>query len=116
MAPRSARKAYAPHAASARPAAAVSAVHSMASRKIACNAPAVASSAIPARRISPDRNRWSISAAPLQIAGVQSQRDGADDQEEDHRLAADQALHEIGEMQGERQIPEQAAQGIGGLE
>src|SRR5258706_2616349 len=79
-------------------------------------APAVASSAMPAMRITPDRKKVSISASPLQVAGVQGQRDGADDQVKQDGFTADQALDEIREMQGEGQISEQAAQPVGSLE
>src|SRR5258706_1147189 len=79
-------------------------------------APAVASSAMPAMRIRPDRKNVSITASTLQLAGVQGQRDGADDEVKQDSFAADQALDEIREMQGERQIAEQAAQRVGSLE
>ena len=57
-----------------------------------------------------------MSASPLQVAGVQGQRDGADDQVKQDGFAADQSLDEIREMQGEGQIAEQAAQRVGSLE
>src|SRR5256885_4168172 len=79
-------------------------------------APAAPSRAVPAIRIRPDRKKLSMSASPLQVAGVQGKRDCADDQVKQDGFTADQALDEIPEMEGEGQIAEQTAQCVGRLE
>src|SRR3954447_15285135 len=49
-------------------------------------------------------------APPLQIAGVQSERDGAHHQIKHHRLRADQSADEVDEMLSKRHVAEQAAE------
>src|SRR5436309_16076402 len=71
---------------------------------------------MPASRIRPERNSGSMSAPPLQVSGVQSQCDGADDDIEQHGFRSHQALDEVGKIQGERKMAEQIAQSVGGLE
>lgn len=57
-----------------------------------------------------------MSTLPLQVAGIECQGDGADDEVKAYCLGAHQPLSERAKMAGERELADQAAQGIGGLE
>src|SRR5262252_6645975 len=114
--PISARKAKAPHAAKASPAMPSKVVQIVPSTTTVRMPTAAPSSAIPASNISRWRKDASMSAAPLQIAGVECERDGTHDEIEHYRFGAHQAANEIREMLGEGQIAEQAAQRVGILE
>src|SRR6267143_3282758 len=112
----SVRSRMTPTAVSSAPAPARITVHTTVSRRIACTLSAAASNATPARKISPERKERSISAAPRQVAGTEGEGDRADDEKERHRFGSHQALDEVREMLGEREIAEEAAQDVRPLE
>src|SRR5688572_4558442 len=110
MAPRSLRSRKAATPASTAPAAARISVQATVSRRIACRAVARPRSASPAISITPERNEPFMSAAPLEVAGAEGQCDRGDDGEEQHALGAHEPLDEVGVVQREGEVPEQAPQ------
>src|SRR2546430_13900435 len=81
-----------------------------------CSASAAASRAIPTSRLRPAPKERFMSAAPLQIAGAERQRDGGDHQIERHRLRPHEALDEVGEMPRKREVADETSENIRPLE